>query len=183
MTRFLSYFSVALLVACTGTGKLPFSDDELEPKEDPSSAGRGGRGGSAGRGGTSGSGGSAGRGGTGGSAGRGGTGGIAGRGGTGGSSGRGGSGGSGIFIECETEVSFSPLACNSCMRRSCCETLELCTSVDCLEVESCAERYGCFESSSFEACFERNCRGYGPPSSVYLDVRRCLSDSCSDFCE
>jgi hypothetical protein len=173
MIRVLSWFSAAVLVACTGTGKLPFNDDELEPSEDPPAAGRGGRGGSAGYAG-------GGRGGTGGSAGRGGTGGTAGRGGTGGSSGRGGSSGA---PACDTDISFG-VTCNTCMRRYCCDSLERCTTEECLIVEDCAEDAGCFEGSSsgFATCVQRFCRVHGETVYTYLETYQCFSGECSEAC-
>ena len=175
MNRVLGWFSAVLLVACNGTGKLPFNDDELEPRDDPPPAGRGGSGGSAGFAG-------GGRGGTSGSAGRGGTAGSAGRGGMGGSSGRGGSGGA---PACDTKVSFSDATCNTCMQRYCCDALERCTSDDCLTVEDCADEAGCFEgsSSSFSTCVQRFCRVYGEEAVyTYLETYQCFSGECSDAC-
>lgn len=87
------------------------------------------------------------------------------------------------MIACDTDVSLSPSACNTCMRRYCCDSLENCTNTECLDVESCAEQYGCFESSNFETCLQRYCGRYAEQAEVYLGVLECFTDRCSEFCE
>jgi hypothetical protein len=171
-------FCAALVTGCSGTGKLPFSDDELEPGHDGGGSGSD----------RPGSGGAGSYGGSGGATPMPGSGGYSASGGSGGSAsypGSGGSGSSSSYDYCPTEAYFEPQVCDDCMRNSCCDYFSVCDDgTPCGAVHECAVVYGCYDGSYDPfTCVQSYCSGDPYAANQWSNYYGCYRNNCMYLCE